>query len=72
MIKYESIIFKVIKKFFVYKESSRFFLSKRLLKRNIFMVMGYRRFGKRNKEVPKSKFKYIKEANVFACSLCKD
>lgn len=43
------------------------YICKKLLERNIFMVMGYRRFGKRNKEVPKSQIKYIEETNVFAC-----
>ncbi|ALZ64605.1 hypothetical protein FORC13_p120 (plasmid) [Bacillus cereus] len=33
------------------------------------MVVGYRRFGKRNQEVPKSKFKYEKETNVFVCPM---
>ncbi|ARX70206.1 transposase (plasmid) [Bacillus thuringiensis] len=33
-------------------------ICKELSERNTFMVMGYRRFGKRNKEVPKSQFKY--------------
>ena len=32
-------------------------------------LMGYRRFGNRNKEVPKSKFKYVEETNVFACPM---
>ena len=31
--------------------------------------MGYRRFGNPNKEVPKSKFKYVEETNVFACPM---
>ncbi|BCB36079.1 hypothetical protein BCJMU51_0949 [Bacillus cereus] len=31
------------------------YICKKLSERNIFMVMGYRRFGKRNKEVPKSR-----------------
>ncbi len=35
------------------------YICKKLSERNIFMVMGYRRFGKRNKEVPKSQYKYV-------------
>jgi len=31
------------------------------------MLMGYRRFGKQNKVVPKNKFNYKKETDVFAC-----
>lgn len=45
------------------------YICKKLSERNIFMVMGYRRFGKRNKEVPKSQFKYVEEMNVFACPM---
>lgn len=33
------------------------YICKKPLEQNVFMVMGYRRFGKRNQEVPKSKFK---------------
>ncbi len=45
------------------------YICKKLSEQNIFMVMGYRQFGKRNQEVPKSKFKYEKETNVFACPM---
>lgn len=45
------------------------YICKKLSEQNIFMVMGYRRFGKRNKDVPKSQFKYVKEMNVFACPM---
>ena len=45
------------------------YICKKLSEQKIFMVMGYRRFGKRNKEVPKSKFKYEKETDVFACPM---
>ncbi|MCQ6367012.1 transposase, partial [Bacillus cereus] len=45
------------------------YICKKLSERNIFMVMGYRRFGKRNKEVPKSQFKYVEEMNAFACPM---
>ncbi|NWK71107.1 DUF2974 domain-containing protein [Bacillus paramycoides] len=45
------------------------YICKELSEQNIFMVMGYRRLGKRNQEVPKSKFKYEKETNVFACPM---
>lgn len=37
--------------------------------RNIFMVMGYRQGGKRNKEVAKNQFKYVEEMSAFACPL---
>lgn len=33
------------------------------------MVIGYRRFGKRNKEVQKSQFKYVEETNAFVCPM---
>ncbi len=45
------------------------YICKKLSERNIFMVMGYRRFGKKNKEVPKSQFKYVEEMNAFACPM---
>ncbi|KFN03542.1 transposase DDE domain protein [Bacillus clarus] len=45
------------------------YICKKLSEQNIFMVMGYRRFGKRNKEVPKSQFKYEEETDVFACPM---
>ena len=45
------------------------YICKKLSERNIFMVMGYRRFGKRNKEVPKSQFKYVEEMNAFVCPM---
>ncbi|EOO27406.1 hypothetical protein IIU_05911 [Bacillus cereus VD133] len=35
------------------------YICKKLSEQNIFMVMGYRRFGKRNQKVPKSKFKQM-------------
>lgn len=45
------------------------YICKKISERNIFMVMEYRRFGKRNKEVPKSQYKYVEETNVFACPM---
>lgn len=45
------------------------YICKKLSERNIFMMMGYRRFGKRNKEVPKSQFKNVEGMNVFACPM---
>ncbi len=33
------------------------------------MVVEYRRFWKRNKEVPKSQFKYVGKTNVFVCPM---
>ncbi len=45
------------------------YICKKLSERNICMVMGYRRFGKRNKEVPKSQFNYVEEMNAFACPM---
>ncbi|AJG78052.1 Transposase for IS660 [Bacillus cereus 95/8201] len=34
------------------------YICKKLSEQYIFMVMGYRQFGKRNQAIPKSKFKY--------------
>ncbi|EEM19469.1 Transposase for IS660 [Bacillus thuringiensis serovar tochigiensis BGSC 4Y1] len=31
--------------------------------------MGYRRFEKRKKEVPKSQFKYVEEMNILTCPM---
>nr|AOB42261.1 Transposase for IS660 [Bacillus thuringiensis] len=45
------------------------YICKKLSERNIFIVMGYRQFGKRNKEVPKIQFKYVEETNVLACPM---
>ncbi len=45
------------------------YICKKLLEKNIFMMMGYHRFEKRNKEVPKSQFKYVEEMNAFAFSM---
>ncbi|WP_369901461.1 IS1182 family transposase [Bacillus manliponensis] len=45
------------------------YICKKLHEQNIFMVMGYRRFGNRNKHVPKKKFQYEKETDVFACPM---
>lgn len=44
-------------------------ICKSLSKQNIFMVMGYRRFGSRNKVFPKRKFRYVKELNMYACPM---
>lgn len=45
------------------------YICKKLSEQNIFMVMGYRRFGKRNKDVPRSQFQYESETDVFACPM---
>lgn len=44
-------------------------ICKKLAEQNIFMVMGYRRFGKPNKEVPRRSFHYVKESDKFACPM---
>ncbi|MBY6088728.1 IS1182 family transposase, partial [Priestia flexa] len=44
-------------------------ICKRLSEKGIFMVMGYRRFGSSNKDVPKRLFHYVQEKDVFACPM---
>ncbi|WP_371932413.1 IS1182 family transposase [Bacillus sp. WLY-B-L8] len=44
-------------------------ICKKLSEQNIFMVMGYRRFGNKNKEVPRRLFDYVSESDVFACPM---
>ncbi|NEU36341.1 IS5/IS1182 family transposase, partial [bacterium LRH843] len=39
-------------------------ICKRLSEKGIFMVMGYRRFGSSNKDVPKRLFHYVQEKDV--------
>jgi hypothetical protein len=43
------------------------YICKKLAEQKIYMVMGYRRFGKQKKEMPKYKFRYLKESDVFVC-----
>ena len=45
------------------------YICKKLSEQNIFMVMGYRRFGNRNKKVPLRNFHYVEEKNVVACPM---
>ena len=45
------------------------YLCKKLIEQNISTVMGYRRFGNSNKVLPKRKFQYVKESNVYACPM---
>lgn len=48
------------------------YICKKLSERNIFMVvMAYRRFGKRNKEVSKSQFKYGSFQLIFEKTIFK-
>jgi hypothetical protein len=45
---------------------------KKLHEENIYMVMGYRRFGNQKLIIPKRKFDYVNELDAFACPMgCK-
>jgi hypothetical protein len=47
-------------------------ICKKLNEEKIFMVMGYRRFGNQKNVLPKRKFHYVKELDVFSCPMgCK-
>lgn len=47
-------------------------ICKHLHEQGIFMVMGYRRFGRKKDILPKRKFHYIKELDAYACPMgCK-
>lgn len=45
------------------------YICKKLHEAKIFMVMGYRRFGNQKNVLPKRKFHYVKESDVFACPM---
>ena len=45
------------------------YICKKLIEQNMFTVMGYRRFGNSNKALPKRKFHYVKEKDVYACPM---
>lgn len=45
------------------------YICKKLTEQDIFMVMGYRRFGNRNKKVPLRNFHYVEEKDVVACPM---
>lgn len=42
---------------------------KKLTKENIYMVFGYRRFGNQKNVLPKRKFNYVEDLDVFACPM---
>ncbi len=44
-------------------------ICKHLCEENIYMVMGYRRFGNQKKSLPKRKFKYVKDLDAFVCPM---
>jgi len=47
-------------------------ICKHLHEQGIFMVMGYRRFGRKKDLLPKRKFHYVKELDAYACPMgCK-
>jgi len=45
------------------------YICKKLIEQNIFTVMGYRRFGRSKKSLPKRKFHYVEEKDVYACPM---
>ena len=45
------------------------YICKKLAEQHIFTVMGYRRFGNAKKSLPKRKFHYIEEKDVYACPM---
>lgn len=45
------------------------YICKKLKEQKIFMVMGYRRFGAQKRVMPKRKFKYIPEKDVYVCPM---
>ncbi|AOM12147.1 hypothetical protein BTI247_37650 [Bacillus thuringiensis Bt18247] len=45
------------------------YICKKLTEQRIFMVMGYRRFGKSKQEVPRRFFQYVKQIDKFACPM---
>jgi hypothetical protein len=44
-------------------------ICKKLHEEKIFMVMGYRRLGNQKNVLPKRKFHYVKELDVFSCPM---
>lgn len=44
-------------------------IAKQLLDREIYAVVGYRRFKNGSKRIPKSKFTYVAEIDVYACPM---
>ncbi|WP_407675760.1 IS1182 family transposase [Peribacillus saganii] len=45
------------------------YICKKLREQKIFMVMGYRRFGSQKKVLPKRKFIYVPEKDVYVCPM---
>jgi hypothetical protein len=45
------------------------YICKKLADQHIFTVMGYRRFGNAKKSLPKRKFHYVEEKDVYACPM---
>lgn len=45
------------------------YICKKLREEKIFMVMGYRRFGNQKQVMPKRKFTYVPEKDVYTCPM---